>query len=101
MAIEAGSVNADSGMSSYFYRAIEENLSSAFPGGPSEELKQGWRKLAFALADGLVKYINTELSIIDIAVGEEKQFEILYSAADGKSYKAQIVGSVYPPVPVG
>ena len=96
MPLDAGSENADSGMSSYLYQAIEDNLKSSFPDGPSEELKQGWKKLAFALADGLVKYINTELSIIDITVGEQKQLEILYSADDGNSYKAEIIGSVYP-----
>ncbi len=98
MPLEAGSVNADSGISLYIYQAIEENLSPAFPDGPSEELKDGWKKFAFALADGLVKYIEAESSITDISVNNEdaKQLEILYSADDGKTYKAELPGTAEP-----
>ncbi len=64
MALEIGDITAASGMSKDIYQNMLEHMSDAFPGGkPSEEVKTGWKKLAYCIADGVIRHIVDHMEV--------------------------------------
>jgi len=63
MVLEAGNQNADTGMSNAIYKSIEQNLGPAFPDGPTGAVQNGWKKLAYAIAVGIVDHIKDNIEI--------------------------------------
>jgi hypothetical protein len=81
MALIIGSKNADSGMSKSIYAEIDELLSppllKAIQDAPSDDVKQeaqialvaarqGWQKLSYAIAKGVIDHIKANIEIFGI-----------------------------------
>ena len=66
MEFNAGSINADSGMSKLIYESMYNHLKSGFPGEPTPELLTAWKKLAYSIAAGIIDYFKTESKIAGI-----------------------------------
>jgi hypothetical protein len=64
MPLSAGSREADSGMSKAIYDALFENLKDGFKDKtPTEDVKNGWKKLAFAISTGVIDHIKSNMEI--------------------------------------
>ncbi len=63
MSLNAGNITADAGMSKDIYDAMLANMSDGFPDGVSDEVKTGWRKLAYSIADGVIQHIEANMEI--------------------------------------
>ncbi|HEX8720455.1 MAG TPA: hypothetical protein VF736_07490 [Pyrinomonadaceae bacterium] len=75
MGLEAGDAAATRGMSRAIYEQMDAVLSPAFSGLPPaalDEAREGWRKLSFAIAGGVVGYIVSNMEIYDIQVGSQQ-----------------------------
>jgi hypothetical protein len=83
MALVIGSVNADAGMSQAIYQVIDAQLApplqAAVDKAPEPQAKkmaqnaldgarEGWKKLAFAIATGVITHITTNMEICGITV---------------------------------
>ena len=67
MALEIGDEQASTGMSKAIYDQLEASMGPGLAGlapDAQEPVKDGWRKLAFAIATGVVSHLldNLELS---------------------------------------
>lgn len=64
MALEAGNINAENGMSKAIYDALYDKMKTNFPGEqPSEEVCDGWKKLAYSIAFGVIEHIKINMEI--------------------------------------
>jgi hypothetical protein len=68
MALNAGTINADSGMSQAIYEALYVNMKSGFENEtPSPEVIEGWKKLAFIIAKGVIDHLKANMEITGIS----------------------------------
>ncbi len=90
MALEAGTIDADSGMSKAIYDALHDNLKDGFlPDPPSTEVKDGWKKLSFCIATGVIEYIKTNMEINGIQTAgiiEDPANAVLVQNNDGTGH---------------
>ncbi len=63
MALQAGDAGATSGMSKSIYEAIDQQLSSALPPEALADVRPSWRKLAFAVATGVIDYLTSNAEV--------------------------------------
>lgn len=63
MEFNAGTIEANSGMSKYIYDSLLVNMGTSFPDGVPDTAKTGFKKLAYSIASGLIDYIKTETKI--------------------------------------
>ncbi len=68
MALEAGDITASFGMSKAIYEQLDKNLmtdddKSRLKPDELKTIQDGWRKLAYALAQGIVDYLPSNLEI--------------------------------------
>jgi hypothetical protein len=61
--MQAGNIEATSGMSKAIYDAMEANMSDAFPDGVPDVVQEGWKKLAFCIATGVVDHIKSNMDV--------------------------------------
>lgn len=69
MAMSIGSVQAASGMSKAIYDQIRENLEGdlgELAPGDLEKVHTSWKKLAHAIATGVVQHVTANLEIRDV-----------------------------------
>lgn len=69
MALEAGNINASSGMSKNIFEKIDLVLSPPLEGIPPEDfekIRDSWRKLAFAIAQGVIEHLTANMEIYGI-----------------------------------
>ena len=85
MALEIGSEEADSGMSQAIYEqidyylspALEEAVDSAEDAAKAaaqealDAAREGWKKLSYAIAKGVIEHIKAHLEIHDIETAGE------------------------------
>ena len=68
MALETGDITATSGMAQAIYDQIELNIDPDLGEMSDEEkepIREGWRKLAHAIAVGVVDHIQSNLEVLD------------------------------------
>jgi len=63
MEFNAGTINAEAGLSKYIYDSLIANMGTSFPGGVPEEARTGFKKLSYSIASGIIDYIKTETKI--------------------------------------
>lgn len=82
MALTIGSANADSGMSLAIYTVMDAELApplqAAIDAAPAEAkaaaqaalagARVGWKKLAFAIASGVIAHLKTNMEIVGVTV---------------------------------
>ncbi len=76
MPLDPGTVAATSGMSKAIFEQMDAVLSPAFsqlPQGDLDQAREGWRKLSFAIAGGVVSHIVANMEIYGIQVAGEIQ----------------------------
>lgn len=76
MALEAGDAAATRGMSRAIYEQLDALLSPEIEASAPDYLEQardGWRKLSFAIAGGVVAHILSNMEIYGIQVGNQQQ----------------------------
>ncbi len=68
MALIIGDINASSGMSKTIYDKIREVMEpiDGVTGQALEDLRNSWKKLAYAIADGVVNHIKSNMEITGI-----------------------------------
>jgi hypothetical protein len=72
MALQAGDKAATAGMSKAIFDQLDEVLGpgiASLPPDDREKVRDGWRKLAFAVAVGVVSHIVADMEIFGIEVG--------------------------------
>jgi hypothetical protein len=72
MALEAGDKAATAGMSKTIFDQLDEVLGpgiASLPPADKEAVRDGWRKLAFAVAGGVVGHVVNNMEIFGIEVG--------------------------------
>lgn len=64
MALQIGPPDASAGMTKDIYDVMDQVMNPSVPPDSLEMARQGWRKLAFAIASGVVNHIvqNMEIS---------------------------------------
>lgn len=82
MALVIGSVNADSGMSQAIYQVLDAQLSpplqAAVDNAPEpakaeaqkalDGAREGWKKVSFAIATGVINHITASMEIFGVTV---------------------------------
>ena len=66
MALEIGNSDATSGMSKAIYDELENQLSGGMKPDDVEKVRPSWKKLAFAIATGVVNHIKDKMEITGI-----------------------------------
>lgn len=69
MSLNIGNTQATSGMSRAIYQELENLVEPQFSGMKEEDLnkvREGWQKLAYAIAKGVVEHIKSNMEIKDI-----------------------------------
>lgn len=101
MAMEVGNLNAQSGLTRQIFeelRAVyEPDVIDDVDGETLETLRAAWRKLAFAVAKGVVEHLRDNLEIHDVRTRGNVATEIsgTTAAADpapGHTHGVELVG---------
>lgn len=66
MSLQIGNANATSGMSRDIYNEIEQQLSEGMEPEDLENVRPSWKKLAFAVATGVINHIKANVEIAGI-----------------------------------
>jgi hypothetical protein len=66
MAMQIGDDQASSGMTKDIYDKMDQLMAPAVPPANLEDARKGWRKLAFAIASGVVTHINNNMEVAGI-----------------------------------
>jgi hypothetical protein len=66
MALQAGDKTASSGMSMTIYQKINEVMSPDIGAGTLPKAQESWKKLAFAIASGVIASIKSDMEIAGI-----------------------------------
>lgn len=72
MALDAGNQAATAGMTKAIFDALDAALGpgiASLAPADKEKVREGWRKLAFAIAGGVVSHIVANMEIFGIQVG--------------------------------
>lgn len=75
MALDSGSVKADSGMAKAIYDTMAKELGKDLPALSENErnkLHDSWKKLAYCIAAGVVDHIENNLEIVGAPPDEGK-----------------------------
>lgn len=76
MALQVGNQAATSGMAKAIFDQLDALLSpalSSLPPPALEATRDGWRKLSFAIAGGVVNHIVANMEVYGIQVGGQPQ----------------------------
>jgi hypothetical protein len=63
MAMQVGSNDATSGMTKDIFDAIDQIMNPTIPPGNLEDARMGWKRLAFAIATGVVAHLAKNMEI--------------------------------------
>ena len=76
MALDAGEKDKNTGMGNAIYVELEKALSETMkPNEPTDEMKAGWKNLAYAIANGVVQHLQEQSEIKGVVVeGEGKTY---------------------------
>lgn len=66
MALQAGDKDATSGMSQAIYNKINEVLSPDLDPASLPKVQPSWKKLAFAVASGVIASLKSDMEIVGI-----------------------------------
>jgi hypothetical protein len=66
MALQAGDPNATTGMGQAIFNEIENQLSAGMKPEDLNNVRPSWRKLAFAIATGVINHIKANMEISGI-----------------------------------
>jgi hypothetical protein len=66
MAMQIGDVNASFGMAKDIFDQIDQVMKPTVPAANLEDARKGWRKLAFAVANGVITHIKNNMEISGI-----------------------------------
>jgi hypothetical protein len=69
MGLQIGDINATSGMSKAIFDQLNMILSPPLGGTPQgemEKIRDSWRKLAFAIAKGVIEHITANMEIFGV-----------------------------------
>lgn len=66
MAMQIGNEQASSGMAKAIYDMLDQVMKPTVPPDSLEDARNGWRKLAFAVASGVITYIKANMEISGI-----------------------------------
>jgi len=66
MPLEIGNENATAGMSQDIYKEIDQLLSEGIEPADLENIRPNWKKLAFAIATGVITHIKANMEISGI-----------------------------------
>src|SRR5262249_19347032 len=66
MAMQTGTEDASSGMAKTIYDMMDQIMKPTVPPGSLEDARKGWRKLAFAVASGVIAHIKSNMEISGI-----------------------------------
>jgi hypothetical protein len=69
MALDPGDSKASSGMSKSIYDQLNTLLSPSIPAATLPQSQASWQQLAFAIATGVVKHIQSNMEINTIQTG--------------------------------
>lgn len=70
MALSVGDIGATSGMTRAIYDQLQASIEPDLPEMPPDDLeavRDGWRKLAHAVATGVVAHLRSNLEVVDAA----------------------------------
>jgi hypothetical protein len=71
MALEIGDITASSGMSKAIYDQLDTLLSPPLEGMAEEDMEKvrdSWKKIAFAIATGVIEHIKSNMEIYGVEV---------------------------------
>jgi hypothetical protein len=63
MALKIGTEDASDGMTKEIYEAMDKVLAEGIPADSLPAIREGWKKLSFAIASGVVTYLMNNLQI--------------------------------------
>jgi hypothetical protein len=66
MALQIGPDDASAGMAKDIYDAMDQAMKPGVPPDSLEDARKGWRKLAFAIASGVVNHIVQNMEVAGI-----------------------------------
>jgi hypothetical protein len=66
MAMQIGDEQASTGMAKAIYDAMDQIMKPTVPPDSLEDARKGWRKLAFAVASGVVTHIKGNMEVFGI-----------------------------------
>lgn len=66
MAMQAGDDQASSGMAKDIYDTMDQVMKPSVPPGSLDDARKGWKKLAYAVASGVVAHIKNNMEIAGI-----------------------------------
>jgi hypothetical protein len=66
MAMQIGDDQASSGMAKSIYDQMDEVMKPTVPPASLEDARKGWKKLAFAIAAGVVTHLKSNMEISNI-----------------------------------
>ena len=89
MALTIGDSSASDGMTKAIYDKLNEVLSPAVPASDLAHAQDGWKKLAFAIATGVVNHIVSNGEIQGLAVGGSASLAVANNVASGNVSLAQ------------
>ena len=83
MALQIGDSSASDGMTKGIYDKLNEVLSPSVPPADLGKAQDGWKKLAFAIATGVVGHILSNAEISGLGVGGPVNLPVANNAAAG------------------
>jgi|ERR1019366_3042867 hypothetical protein len=83
MALSIGDSSASDGMTKAIYDKINEVLSPTVPASDLAKAQDGWKKLAFAIATGVVGHIQSNGEIQGLAVSGTASLNVSNNVASG------------------
>jgi hypothetical protein len=66
MAMQIGDDQASSGMAKAIYDMMDQIMKPTVPADSLEDARKGWKKLAFAVASGVITHIKSNMEISGI-----------------------------------
>jgi len=89
MALQIGPADASAGMAKDIYDMMDQVMNPSVPPDSLEMARQGWRKLAFAIASGVVNHIVQNLEIAGIQAQGSVPVAVSGSTGTGSVNPAQ------------
>ena len=86
MALDFGDNTAGSGMSQLIYDYIDDEMGddiADLEADEQEAVREKWRKLAYAVARGVVEHITTSLEIVDSTTNQAAERDVEGESAAG------------------
>lgn len=89
MALQIGDAGAAGGMTKEIYDKLNELLMPSVPQENLTDAQNGWKKLAFAIATGVVTHVLSNMEVAGVSVSGQVSLPLANNAAAGAVTLAQ------------